>query len=316
MKNKNLFIGLIILFVGVVALLASLGVFEFHWTILWRLWPVMLMIIGISLLPMKDYIKGILLLVALALGCLLYHNELKDYEGGPLSRLFHNHFSSWVYDDDEDRDEADEEYPMEQHFSEPYSDVERASIDIDFGAGDLELLPPCVELANVDAVSNFVKYSLRTEPRDNEASLYLSGEGHTRTLQKKSRNDVEIALCAQPVWSFSLDMGAANADLDFTPYKMEYISIDGGACNIDLRLGDSGCNTTVEISTGAADIDIAVPSTVDCRINIDSAITGKDLTGFEKVESGVWQTPGFGHGTNQIVIDLSCAVSDLSVKRY
>lgn len=324
MKSRNVFVGILVLFTGVVALLSVLGVFEFHWSILWRLWPMLLIIIGISLLPLNDYVKGVVLLAALGVGCLLYHVESKNYEGNVVTRFFNRHFSGWNWDwdnddddiaDDQSRDD-DDAYPFDQHFSEPYADVDRASMDIDFGAGDITLMAPCAELAKVEASSNFVKYSFRAERKEGETAIYLSGKGHTKKVNKKNDNDVDVALCAQPVWDFKLDMGAANADLDFSPYNAENIVINGGACDLNLKLGDQGHNTHVEISTGASDIDIKVPSSVDCQINLKSAITGKDFVGFVKNGHGCWQTPNFGQGANQIIIDLNSAVSDISVERY
>lgn len=324
MKSRNMFAGILILFTGVVALLSVLGVFEFHWSILWRLWPMFLIIIGISLLPLNDYVKGAILLAALGIGCLLYHAEYKHYEGNAVTRFFNRHFSGWNWDwgnddddqaDDQDRDEEDA-YPIDQHFSEPYADVEKATMDIDFGAGDITLKAPCAELAKVEASSNFVKYSFRSERKEGETSIYLSGKGHTKKVDKRNDNDVDFALCAQPVWDFKLDMGAADAELDFSPYKMENITINGGACDLDLKLGDHGCNTKVEISTGASDINIKVPSTMDCQINLKSAITGKDFEGFVKTQRGVWQTPNFGQGANQVIIEMNSAVSDITVERY
>lgn len=76
MKNKNLLLGVILLFVGVVALLASLDIFEFRWSVVWHLWPMLLIIVGIVVLPIKDWLKVILLLAALALAILLYRYEL------------------------------------------------------------------------------------------------------------------------------------------------------------------------------------------------------------------------------------------------
>ena len=76
MKNKNLLLGIILLFVGVVALLASLDIFEFRWSIVWHLWPLLLIIIGVMVLPVKDWLKAILLLASLAVGVLLYRYEL------------------------------------------------------------------------------------------------------------------------------------------------------------------------------------------------------------------------------------------------
>ena len=51
MKSRNLFLGILILFIGVVALLASLDVIGFSWIIAWRLWPMLFIIAGIAILP-------------------------------------------------------------------------------------------------------------------------------------------------------------------------------------------------------------------------------------------------------------------------
>ena len=85
MKNKNLFLGVILLFVGIVALLASLDIFEFKWSIVWKLWPMLLIFIGIMVLPVKDWLKAVLLLVSLAISVLLYRYELTNSHFWPFS---------------------------------------------------------------------------------------------------------------------------------------------------------------------------------------------------------------------------------------
>lgn len=328
MKSKNLFLGILILFTGVVALLASLNVFDFHWSIAWGLWPMILIICGIALLPLHEYIKCGILVLALALGCVLYHVENQKYNGNPISRFFNRHFTTWNWDDDDEYDDeyadnddddnssATADFAEFQHFAEPYQEVAKASIDIDFGAGNLQMKAPCAELATVDIESNFVKYSFRSEKGDDSTAIYINGKTTAKNLGKENTNDIDFALCTQPLWDLSIDMGAADADLDLSLYKMGNIEINGGACNLDLKLGDNGCDTRVDISTGASDIDIKVPSSVDCKINLESAITGKTFLGFEKVENGVWQTPGFGQNEHQIIIDMSSALSDISIERY
>lgn len=296
MKSRNPILGLLVIFIGVVALLATFGVFTFHWSILLKLWPLILIIIGASLLPLNNLLRAILLLVTFGAGCVLYHVENKKYVD-PAERIerFLGH---------------------DQQFSEPYRDLEKASIEIEVGACDLTLQGPCAELVQADIQSSFVKYSLRTEHGENDAALYLTGRGHTRRLRRLNANDVKIALCDRNPWDFKLEMGAADAELDFSPYRMENIEIKGGACDIDMKLGDSGCDTRVDISTGVSDIEIEVPMGVDCEIQVESAITEKDFEGFERTETGCWRTPNFGQGDHCITLHLNCAISDISVKRY
>ena len=76
MKNRNLLLGVILLFVGIIALLASLDIFEFRWSVVWRLWPMLLIVIGILVLPIKDWLKVVLLLVSLAGSIFLYRYEV------------------------------------------------------------------------------------------------------------------------------------------------------------------------------------------------------------------------------------------------
>lgn len=78
MKSRNLFLGIIILFIGVVSLLAALDVFDFSWSIAWRLWPILFIFGGISILPVKEWLKAVLLVLTLALGVALYHHEAEE----------------------------------------------------------------------------------------------------------------------------------------------------------------------------------------------------------------------------------------------
>jgi hypothetical protein len=75
MKSRNLFLGLIFLLIGVVALLATFDVIEFSWHIAWKLWPMLFILVGIAVLPIKDWLKAVLLLASFALGVLLYQHE-------------------------------------------------------------------------------------------------------------------------------------------------------------------------------------------------------------------------------------------------
>ncbi len=78
MKSRNLFLGIILLFVGVVTLLVTLDVIDFSWGVAWRLWPMLLILTGIAILPLRDGIKALLLIAALTIGVLLYRHEAEN----------------------------------------------------------------------------------------------------------------------------------------------------------------------------------------------------------------------------------------------
>ena len=75
MKSKNLFLGILLLFIGVISLLASLDVIDFSWRIAWKLWPMLFIFVGIAILPIKEWLRALLLLATLGVGMLLYQHE-------------------------------------------------------------------------------------------------------------------------------------------------------------------------------------------------------------------------------------------------
>ena len=101
MKSKNWFLGLIFLFVGVVALLATLNVFEFDWRIAWRLWPMLFIFIGIAILPVKEWIRALLLVLVLAASVWLYQGEAKREAERSMSGWVNSmrHWWDWIDDD-------------------------------------------------------------------------------------------------------------------------------------------------------------------------------------------------------------------------
>lgn len=319
MKSRNLFLGLIVLFIGIIALLGALNVIDFSWRIASRLWPFILILIGIAILPVKDYLKAILLLLTMGASVLLYHNEAVNHaDRYSLSSLFRN----WDWDNDNDNSKDEEEWDADkqglisEHFSEPYGDYKKATLDIDFGAGNLEILPPCAELVTVNSTSSFTKYNFRTETNDEVANVFVKGKGGMNSTAKKIKNELSVAMSDHPAWDLNINTGASDCDFDLRPYRINHVDIDAGACKMNILLADNGTDITLDVDSGVSDINIEVPSSMGCRISVESALTSKDFPGFTMVNKGLYQTPGFNESEHKIFITFDCGVSTISVSRY
>lgn len=313
MKSRNLFLGIIILFVGVVALLASLDVITFSWSVALRLWPMLFIFLGVAILPINNYLKTGLSVLMLGLSCLLYHYEAKNHPESFAFTKIVNNFKSDIWSDD---DENDGNVPFVQEFSEPFGAYSHATLNVDFGAGEFEIKKPCAELVKVNSHNDFAKYSMLVERDDECANVYVSEENNGKHKRNKVNNELDIALSDVPLWTVNIETGAADCDFDFSPYKVEKLNIEAGVCDMDIRLGNRGCDTELIVESGVSDINIEIPASMDCKIYVDSAITSKDFKGFEKVEKGVWQASGDGSSEHAIVIKLDCGVSDIDVERY
>ena len=328
MKSRNLFIGIIVLFIGVVALLASLDVIDFSWRIVMRLWPMLLILIGIAVLPIKDWIKALLLLVVLASGIALYQNEAKNHASRyALSNWAGQMYRNWNQPSksnrkkdklrDKDKEKNEEvETPFLQEFSEPYDAYQTAKLDINFGAGNLDVMKPCAELAKANIDSDFVKYNFRTEKADDQANIYISGSGTANQLKGKIQNNIEVAMSKYPRWTVNVKTGASSCHLDLSPYKVEQVDVSAGVSDIEIRLGDHDIDANLNLKTGVSDIGIKVPSTMGCKIVSNATLSTKSFIGFEQVEKGLYQTSDFGQTDHSIVINLDCGISNVNIERY
>jgi hypothetical protein len=130
------------------------------------------------------------------------------------------------------------------------------------------------------------------------------------------RNEAQISLHPDPIWDLKIDAGAAKLDLDLTPFKIDRIDIDGGASDIDIKLGDNYKNTDVSIDSGAASVTIQVPKDVACEVLTNTVLSSKVLDGFDKIERGVYRSDNYTEASNSITISIDAAISSLKVVRY
>lgn len=296
--------GILLISIGVIALCVTLFDIEIVWSELMKLWPVFLIIFGISMLPFGKMIKSVLVIIMVILSFILYYNGVKD-DG--IS----------IHDDDEYSNNAELDV---QEFSETYSDnIETAEVNIDYGAGVLRLNPPVDELVKATNTSNYViqDFSVKYEGRhadinfDHEDNINLSVNG-----KNVSSNIFNVAFNKNPIYEFEVNVGASNMNFDLSHYKVSKIEIDGGACNIDLKLGELHDMTEVSIETGVSDVRIGVPAGSGCCIKSESVLASKKFDGFEKVSSGIYETSNYYSADNIVNIEFTGAVADLKIYRY
>ena len=78
-KNDNSVVsGIMLIVIGLVALMVTIFDIEIVWSELAKLWPVLIIVFGISILPFNKLLKSILVIVVMLISFLLYYNGVKD----------------------------------------------------------------------------------------------------------------------------------------------------------------------------------------------------------------------------------------------
>jgi hypothetical protein len=305
MKFRNIFWGIILIFLGVLFILSNLNLIHFDWFYLWRLWPVILILWGVSILPAHNLIKMFLTLVVLAGTVYFMVDNTVAWEKG----------NSWNIERWDEWDEA-ENLPVNQNFSIPYDDsVSSATLELDLAAGSFYIDDSTNNLIDFEKRGDKVKYSYNIKRMDDNAVIKIEREKSQIVVGKKNHS-VSLNLNAEPVWDLNLDVGAAALEFDLSDFRVRNLDLEGGAASLEIRLGERYQEIYVNIDAGASSIVLAVPESSGCDLKINTVLSGKTIQGFEKTEKGHYRTENFDEAENKIFIEVDAAVSSYEITRY
>ena len=99
-KNTSFGNGIVLIVLGVIGLCITFFDIDLDWDILLDLWPILLIIIGICIMPINKWIKTALALSRVTLGIMAYQNRVEEGKSGKTVEII----SSYYNDDDDDDD--------------------------------------------------------------------------------------------------------------------------------------------------------------------------------------------------------------------
>ncbi len=315
MKFRNIFWGVILIFAGVLFILQNLGLVHFNWMAMWRLWPVILVLWGVSIIPVKDWIKIILVLLVLGGSLTFMLNKTVAWDNN-------KHNTEWFDDEffeenfDEDFDDTNRSYST-QTFNIPMEDSSKyVNLKLEAAAGKFTVFEKTDNLVNFNRKGNSSQYSYLLKSIDSSSVIDIEMENASVSLGKNHTNSVNIALNNFPIWAIDLETGAADVDFDLKQFKVNVINIEGGAASIKVILGDKYDETHVNVDAGASEIVIKIPEESGCKLDLESVFSSKKIKGFEKTDHGKYRTANFDEAVNKVYIDAEAAVSSFTIIRY
>ncbi|PWG78127.1 LiaI-LiaF-like domain-containing protein [Pararcticibacter amylolyticus] len=310
MKTDKIIWGLVLVFVGGILLLENFDVINFQWIVVWRFWPLILILIGANMLFSRgDSKTGELVSVFLtiaALGFIGWQGATRESDDQ----------AQWFFHNDRDKGRTSRESKY-QVYSEPYAaGAGIATLNVSGGATAYELRDTTSDLFSARVNSSIGSYSLKKTSRDSSETLDFKMTEGSWTLGEDTPNRAIISLNTRPVWDINVETGAGKANFDFTAFKIKKLTFKGGATKLDMKLGEPSAETYVKIETGVSKIHIAIPSGAACRINTDSGLSSNKFAGFEKQSDGSYITSNFNSASRKIIIDFEGGLSKFVVERY
>lgn len=308
MSYRKIFWGLLLVLIGVLFILKNTGVLFFSWHSMWQLWPVILILWGISLIPVKDWIKLVLSFSTVVVTFF----AVQQY--APKNN--HNWDFGWNDNNNRENNGEDDVINYNNLMTEDYDSLTKfAELKLNIGVGKFSIKDTTDQLIEVKHDNNNANYSMTAKAEDSLTIIDLSLEKGDFN-DGKMNNNVTMKLNPNPIWDLDLNVGAAEVKFDLSGFKTRNLKIQGGASDIELKLGAALPLTDLKLEAGAASIMIRIPESAGCEIISNTFMASKDFKGFKKIENQKYQTTNFASSTNKIMINLQAGVARVDVVRY
>lgn len=337
MNSKNIFAGGFLILLGILFLGKEYGWFHIHWHDIARMWPLLLIYMGLMAFVGKTSRSATvisIIMMAIFIPLVLVKSCVDDVKSEVFDgdRDFHLRF-----DDDDNRNDNDDNSQNEdndkngnnedeksygvggkQHITEPMnSSIKTANFELNGGAAEFIIDGGTSELVEADADLDFGKISLgKTGEGDNpNVKFKLSGKKEGINFDSDRHNKVDLKFNPNVLWNMKFEFGAGKADFDLSSYRIKQLDIKTGVTKTDIKLGDLSDNMIVNVESGLTSIEFEVPKGVGCRIKVDGGLNSKNFDGFTK-RGDYWESPNYDKSSKKILINFDGGLQDLKVKRY
>jgi hypothetical protein len=282
---------------GVLFLLNNLGIVDWGiWNDLWRLWPLILIAIGLDLLVGRrnPLLSLVIVLLVLGAGAAVVASTGGFRGAGTIAST---------------------------GLSVPLGSAKSAVVEIDHGAGNL----------NVDgngengmlAVGTLEFWQNHGTPRQDVST---SGDKVTLKLDERSEGffnlfggstgnvDWDIHLSPNVPLAIEADLGAGNSDLDLSRLNVTALDIKAGAGNTTVSLPEKSGRISATVDGGVGNITLEVPQGIEARINVDTGLGNVTADSRFTKQGDTYVTAGYDSASERADIDLKVGVGNVVVK--
>jgi hypothetical protein len=307
-RPPSVFWPLVFIGAGVMLLLSNLGYLPWQsWGVLWRLWPLLIIALGIDLLigrrsVIGAIVSGVLIIVLIG-GIVIIAFFAQNIPG----------VSDWI---------QQPEFQT-RHIEYSLTGVEQATVYIDWTSvpgylSPLEDSPNLIEgdvdyrgELTFDASVHGSRADVKLDSRGSWFEIWPFGDHSDKRWDVRLSPDVPLDL--------SLDAGSGPCDFDLTDLDITNLALDAGSGPIDLVL-PSGSTFEAKIDGGSGPITIVLPESVGARVELDSG-SGPfspdarfELVRGKRHGDGTWETDNYRTADHTITLEIDQGSGPITIR--
>lgn len=293
----GVFWGMLFMVLGGLALAGNLDFVKVNWLAMFKLWPILVIACGLSLVRLKNIFWRIFsLFLVVAMMLIVIWVGVGEYPKATL-----------------------EMQAYRENIGVLPGEVKKAEISIDAGAVDMNIGSSeqtylvsanlYSNVANLEKKSSLVNDTQRINlgMRINSPNNWWIGD---------VRSEFDIMLNRNYPIRLNVHSGASNIDIDASKLKITNLNVKTGASSLELKLGDSESLASVNIDSGVSSVSIKVPSSSGVQVKLESGLSSKELFDLEEVSKNTFQTSNYDISNNKITIIAKVGVSSFTIDQY
>lgn len=189
-------------------------------------------------------------------------------------------------------------------------------VEINFGAGDLEVTGGAEKLMEADFTYNVDK--LKPEVNYTDGTLILrqpESEGLTDLRGITDfRNEWGLRLNDQVPMDLRVEMGAGTSDLQLAGLSLTRldITLGAGGSTIDLS-GDWARDLNVTIHAGAGDITVRLPKDVGVRVKVDAGVGTVEAPDLMH-DGNNYTNAAYGESETTLQVDIDAGIGQINLE--
>jgi hypothetical protein len=316
MKSKNVFWGILFISVGILWMLKALGVIAFSWCVFFKLWPLILVWIGIKLMPLSDKWKIILNVTVLFLGIaflLILSNSKHCNSKWAKPFWWEKEWRTTCINQEIDIDTI---VYSNRNLIMYEDNIENANLKLSVAAGKL-LFTTGKELIAIREATSSSKILINSII-DNDNTVSIKAEVHPLgKIRHHNSGKYNIQLNDAPVWKMDLELSATAGEIDFSSFKIKELDIESNASALDFKLGNLYPEVTVKVESNASAVEISIPKDMQCSLKrAENNLSSFTVKGLKQESKNQYISDNEDETTGVINIVIASNVSSVEIKRY
>jgi len=314
------------------------------WYNIFRLWPLLLISLGISLVFRKrlSWLAPLVILIGIIIGVsagymgidlhlerkIITETETlqKEIELVPIVKSVKPETEKDIAMESIEEEPTEEiteeesvdteEITTEDSENEMVPNVQKANIHLDYDIGFFEIEFPTTMVYQCQVDYHYPEFKPIEDysVADHEANIHIYHNSVTQSSKqfRNPNNNIDLKLNKEIVYEILIETGATTIDYNLAEFKVEKLTIKSGASDIKLIIPKY--NGEIIIDSGVSKIDIGIPENIGATLDLDTGLSMKELDEqFIEQENNQFISKNYNSSEYKVNIDIDSGLSQINI---